>query len=604
MRLVLRNISKKYDCEILKGITFAFESGKIYVIKGVSGCGKTTLLNILGGLDPAFDGKRICYAERIAYVFQKSLLLSGLTVEENLQMIRNDKDIIRKSCEGLGIEALLGRLPSQLSGGERQRVSIARAMLNDPQILLADEPTASLDGTNSRQIAELLASLRCSDRIIIIATHESCFDDLADQILQLHYGSLLTLQTENIDRAEAVSKKKPYRRRKWKSREKKSAKPLLRLAIKHHSDRFRLRYLLPFAMACFIMLIAGAFEKNYSREARRFSASKYPMDVIVLGRDKIDTFPYQEELTVYDYLTIQEEGISAYYLMQEKDSVFHVKGMLRAGSFPINDNEVIITQEAARLLFPSQDPVQCIGEKIKFCGKTWIVAAITNDQERLFKENLQTDTYYMVTDSAAIFIKYSVLAELTEPSLPFWDSYSVMCVLDGLGLDPDKQKVVEEAKTIEIQYANGQVEKIRDLINPYYQMIDFKQQEIDRSIQRFYLVFVLLSVLFSVYTVAVTRTELFYRKKELGYLQIFGLSKKETERMIISEYSFRVAAGHAVAYSLFIASVVLYRVVFGAWAWPNKTAIVLGFLFTGTYMLFVWATVRCFLRKSVLNLIN
>lgn len=607
MILSLKNICKRYDKEVLKNISFSFEPGKMYVIKGVSGCGKTSLLNILGGLDSAFDGERHCDAERISYIFQKSLLLSGLTVRENLILIRNDKEKIGQITEQLGIRSLLERQPSQLSGGERQRVSIARALQNDPQLLLADEPTASLDGKNSRQIAKLLASLKSRNRIVIVATHENCFDDLADQILHLHYGELqdcseCTKRTMQFysQCAEACTDLKLTGDRETPQKR----KPLLRFAVKRHPERFRFRSLLPLALAFLLLLAAGALEKNYSREARRYAGSHYPMDMIVLGRDRIDDFPYKDELKVYDYLTAKENGLAAYYLLPKKDSVLNIDGMLKYGSFPEEETEVIITQAAAAMLFPSNDLSVCIGKEFRFCGQKWTVGAVTDDKTRTFSENIGADTYYLFLEEAAVFIDYPALGRIAEPSLPFWDPYSVMCVLDGLGMDPEKQAAVEEAKTIRIELPNGYVEEQKDLINPFYQLIDFEQREINESLGRFYLIFAFLCILLSLYMISVIRAELFYRKKELGYLQIFGLRKGETGRMLIGEYTVKAVAGLLLGFAFFGVLLLIYRTFLGAWVWTNILSLVLCVFFVGVYLACVSIAICLFLKKSVLSLIS
>ncbi len=607
MILNLKNICKRYDKEILKNISYTFEPGKLYVIKGVSGCGKTSLLNILGGLDSAFDGVRQCDAEQISYIFQKSLLLSGLTIRENLTLIRNDEEKIGQITEQLGIRSLLERLPSQLSGGERQRVSIARSLLNNPQLLLADEPTASLDGENSRQIAKLLASLKSRDRIVIVATHENCFDDLADLILHLNYGELqgcpecteLTgrffsqCMEDNTDLKLSSNRETPQKR-----------KPFLRLAVKRHSERFHFRSLLPLALAFLLLLAAGALEKNYSREARRYAAQKYPMDIILLGRDKIEKFPFRDELKIYDYLTTAENGLTAYYLLPEKDSVLHVDGMLKAGAFPQRPQDVIVTQAGAALLFPDVDPADCVGREFSFKGRTWTICAVTNDQNRSFQECFETDIYYHFAADAAVFIDYDILHELTEPSLPFWDSYNVVCVLDGLGLDPAKQTAAEEAKIFRIELPKGYVEEQRDLINRFYQLIDFEQREINESLHRFYLIFALLCILLSLYMVSVIRTELFYRKKELGYLQIFGLSKGETGRMLIEEYTIKAVAGLLLGFAVFGVILLVYRAFLGTWVWTNSLSLGLCVLFVGVYLACASITTCLFLKKSVLSLIS
>lgn len=151
MRIVLENIEKSYDRPVLKSINYSFETGKIYVIKGVSGCGKTTLFNIIGGLEKDYSGKvskilnadeKDSSAEIIGYIFQYSLLLSNITIKDNLLLIKNDEGLINNLCESVGIAHLLEKFPEHLSGGERQRVAIVRALLLEPQILLADEPTA------------------------------------------------------------------------------------------------------------------------------------------------------------------------------------------------------------------------------------------------------------------------------------------------------------------------------------------------------------------------------------------------------------------------------------------------------------------------------
>lgn len=172
-----------------KKLSFTFSPGKIYVIKGVSGCGKSTLLNIMGGLDTHYTGlyqwdsepvpsdnpeKLDAFRRQIGYVFQQSLLLSHLTVQQNLEWIRNEPALITYYAEKLGVQALLSSYPEQLSGGERQWIAIIRALLHQPKLLLADEPTASLDHENSLLCAQAFLEIKAPDSTIIIATHEDC----------------------------------------------------------------------------------------------------------------------------------------------------------------------------------------------------------------------------------------------------------------------------------------------------------------------------------------------------------------------------------------------------------------------------------------------
>lgn len=212
MKLNLFDIKKDYDgTVVLRGVSHTFESGKMYVIKGVSGSGKSTLLNIIGGLDHDFEGEITADENqtgwRTGYVFQNSLLLSGVTIADNLLMIKKDYNKIQTLAEQLNVDGLLTKYPEQISGGERQRISVLRMLLGEPEVILMDEPTASLDAANSEKIAELAAGLKyrtaagskyktreekdtSGGRIVIIATHEHYFDCLADEIMFLDYGRI------------------------------------------------------------------------------------------------------------------------------------------------------------------------------------------------------------------------------------------------------------------------------------------------------------------------------------------------------------------------------------------------------------------------------
>ena len=191
MEIQLKNLSKTYEKTVLDGLNYTFESGKLYVIKGVSGCGKTTLFNVIGGIDPEYEGEVIMPKKcRTAYIFQQSLLLSSLTVRENLLLIHPNQKKVESLSKALGIHDLLDRLPESLSGGERQRAAIVRALLTGPNILLADEPTASLDGKNAEAVTRMIAGLRTEERVILVATHDAYFDPYADEIIELDYGTL------------------------------------------------------------------------------------------------------------------------------------------------------------------------------------------------------------------------------------------------------------------------------------------------------------------------------------------------------------------------------------------------------------------------------
>jgi ABC-type lipoprotein export system ATPase subunit len=218
--LELNNISKHFNIEkkikVLKNLSYNFKKGKMYALMGPSGSGKSTLLNLISLIDRPTIGSikfndelvnfsnnkknDIFRAKNIGIVYQQNNLLSDFTALENVFLanlsINNDKDSARTKAidlfKKIGLSNRLNHFPSQLSGGECQRVAIARAIINDPEIILADEPTGSLDLNTAKEIFQLLNSQKKPNRLIIFATHNRFFANKADCLLEMTDGSIKT----------------------------------------------------------------------------------------------------------------------------------------------------------------------------------------------------------------------------------------------------------------------------------------------------------------------------------------------------------------------------------------------------------------------------
>ena len=219
--LELKNISKHFNTEkkikVLKNLSYNFKKGKMYALMGPSGSGKSTLLNLISLIDRPTIGSikfnddlvnfsnnkknDIFRAKNIGIVYQQNNLLSDFTALENVYLanlsINNDKDSARTKAidllKKIGLSNRLNHFPSQLSGGECQRVAIARAIINDPEIILADEPTGSLDLNTAKEIFQLLNSQKKPNRLIIFATHNRFFANKADCLLEMTDGSIKTI---------------------------------------------------------------------------------------------------------------------------------------------------------------------------------------------------------------------------------------------------------------------------------------------------------------------------------------------------------------------------------------------------------------------------
>jgi len=217
----LSDISKSFNTpkkiSVLNKISYNFEKGKIYSLIGPSGSGKSTLLNLLSLIDRptsgslSFENKEINFedktrndvlrANKIGIIYQQDNLLPDFTSLENIYLaglaagknktssISKAKDLLKK----VGLIDRINHYPSELSGGEKQRVSIARAVINDPEIILADEPTGSLDQETAKEIFDILKKQINKERLIIFATHNRFFANKADCLLELLNGNINTI---------------------------------------------------------------------------------------------------------------------------------------------------------------------------------------------------------------------------------------------------------------------------------------------------------------------------------------------------------------------------------------------------------------------------
>ena len=217
--LRIEHLSKIYgkgDTEVraLDDVSFTVPKGQFVAIIGPSGSGKSTLLHILGGVDTPTDGHvyvdgtdittldetalAIFRRRQIGLIYQFYNLIPIMTVEENmpLPLLLDDKKVDRAHFDSLvqvlGLQHRLGHLPSELSGGQQQRVSIGRALMNNPAILLADEPTGNLDSKNSKEIVELLRQFnKALNQTVIIITHDERIALDADRVIAVEDGKIV-----------------------------------------------------------------------------------------------------------------------------------------------------------------------------------------------------------------------------------------------------------------------------------------------------------------------------------------------------------------------------------------------------------------------------
>ncbi len=210
--IIAKNLVKKYDTTCaLKDASFTIEKGEWANIMGPSGSGKTTLLNLIGCLDSPTSGSLLVNGiettklnqkertrfrrENIGLVFQQFHMIPHLTALENVMIAQyfhsiEDEDEAKEALVRVGMEHRLHHMPSQLSGGEQQRVCIARALINQPQIILADEPTGNLDKKNEEAVLDIFRDLHSGGRTIVIVTHNPEIGEIGDKIIQISHGEV------------------------------------------------------------------------------------------------------------------------------------------------------------------------------------------------------------------------------------------------------------------------------------------------------------------------------------------------------------------------------------------------------------------------------
>ena len=210
----LKNVKKTYTVgdqkfNALDGVNLNINQGEFVVILGPSGAGKSTLLNLLGGMDKAtsgeiyigdndiakFNNKELTRyrANDVGFIFQFYNIMPTLTVDENVNLIKDVTNTTKESKDVLkdvGLSRHADKFPGELSGGEQQRVSIARAIMKNPKVLLCDEPTGALDSKTGVEILKLLHKQSDEDTTVIIVTHNSLIAEIADRVIRIKNGKV------------------------------------------------------------------------------------------------------------------------------------------------------------------------------------------------------------------------------------------------------------------------------------------------------------------------------------------------------------------------------------------------------------------------------
>ncbi|HWT74597.1 MAG TPA: ATP-binding cassette domain-containing protein [Mobilitalea sp.] len=407
--LKVNNIFKDYkvgkeSVPVLKGINMEIKQGEFVAILGPSGCGKTTLLNIIAGID-RYDQGDIQYSNestkifkdndwsylrknKIGYIFQNFNLIEHLTALENVELalkfggvkINSRKKRAKELLEMVGLKDRLNHHPNQLSGGQKQRVAIARALANNPNILLADEPTGAVDSATAKDIMSLLKKINQEKGVtVIMITHDMTLSNEADRKISMLDGILVSDEKINNDNKPASPNNNSQKKIKTKNM---TAQSIINIALKNLSNRKRRTALTALGTAIgiigilFMLGIGSGAKSKILDEVSAFIARNV---IYVNIKDKlIDETTRSEIMNMDNVKSIVEyysfsvayeyDGIigsaSAESLHPLEDSTHNI---LIAGSLPSSDDseEIVIPKNMAKdLVGKDNDYKSIIGKKI------------------------------------------------------------------------------------------------------------------------------------------------------------------------------------------------------------------------------------------------
>lgn len=366
---------------------------------------------------------------------------------------------------------------------------------------------------------------------------------------------------------------------------------VFRFVRKRNPGLLKFTALCPMVLAFLLVLLVSTVQKNFSSEYMKSIRTRYPLDLLVLSSSELERFSGRDQVRVYDYYTAAEDGINASYLMDEGNSVLAISGMIEEGNFPRSDTEILVSQEFVRNFYGSDAGYKdCIGKQISFKGVMLQISGVLTDlSEDWAEELLFADFYYQrKIGENAIFIPYGTISLIGEKQ----DTETIVGVCEGIS---ENERLLEELKDACYNATPSQ----------FYAEISNAQMMVNVMTVIFSFVLLVIYIIACVFMVSIVMTELFYRRRELGYLQIFGLKKKRVCSILMAEYVLKAAASLGFAAVLYICSIGIYGIC-------NRRLLVFEPVFTtmllvlllGIYLLTARMAIKSFLKRNVIELIR
>lgn len=555
MLLKLENIKKEYKISksnkqiILNDINLELSSGEFVCIYGESGSGKSTLMNIIGGLDNNYDGKvkidDVSIKEldldnyrrdKIGFVFQNFNLIPYLTVFENVMLMLDmvklkEKEKIKKTKEALRKVGLIKhshKKPNELSGGMKQRVALARAIINEPDIILADEPTGALDKKNANKVLNMLKNLSLEGKLVIVVTHSNNVKKFANKIITLDSGKIIKFNNicdNKIDKKSSKTLKRSI-----------NSSICIKLGINNIFKNIKRNILIIIAssigvIGILISLYVGSGVKKYINDEIKNNIDPLSFNITEKGKNELYDIKYYSESEISKIKKIKHiknivknvSYSSAYIIYKNKKydlvSLSSYTNMneknIKKGNI-LKDNDIVFSEYLENNID---------GNVIDNYVSLYLLDT-SNLEPKMISDDLKVSGIYkngkidLLNNSNYAYVKYETLEKI-------YNDYDMKLKPTELKIEIDNKNNIEYVKK-EIKKLGYELSNMQDYTNTIFDYLDIATF----IISSFSFISLIVSIIM---IITIFNINVLERTKEIGIFRAIGFRKKDIKRIFKTE---------------------------------------------------------------------
>ncbi len=555
MLLKLENIKKEYKISksnkqiILNDINLELSSGEFVCIYGESGSGKSTLMNIIGGLDNNYDGKVKINdvnikkldldnyrRDKIGFVFQNFNLISYLTVFENVMLMLDmvklkEKEKIKRTKEALRKVGLIKhshKKPNELSGGMKQRVALARAIINEPDIILADEPTGALDKKNANKVLNILKNLSLEGKLVIVVTHSNNVKKFANKIITLDGGKIIkfdNISDNKIDKKSSESLKRGL-----------NSSICIKLGINNIFKNLKRNILIIIAssigvIGILISLYVGSGVKKYINDEIKNNIDPLSFNITEKGKNELYDIKYYSESEISKIKKIKHvknivknvSYSSAYIIYKNKKyDLVSLSSYTNMNEKNIKKGNILKDDD---IVFSEYLENNIDGNVIDNYVSLYLLDT-SNLEPKMISDDLKVSGIYkngkidLLNNSNYAYVKYETLEKI-------YNDYDMKLKPTELKIEIDNKNNIEYVKK-EIKKLGYELSNMQDYTNTIFNYLDIATF----IISSFSFISLIVSIIM---IITIFNINVLERTKEIGIFRAIGFRKKDIKRIFKTE---------------------------------------------------------------------